>query len=172
MFRYILFTVIAIIVLNISSATAQSPTPVPPHLAHQWQRIANLPPGTPILIRERYAPYPRPCTLDWIDNNSIACDSPEGRIIYPAISLASIAPDTPPNRVPVGFFVAAGVGAIVGGLAGSNGTAGTTAAGVLIGGGFGGAMAAIASSGQSHTPQAGLRIPLRAHPFGRVPFRP
>ena len=145
---------------------------VPAHLGHQWQHIANLPPGTPILIRERYAPYPTPCALAWIDNNSVACDGPEGRIIYPATSLASIAPDTLPSRVPVGFFVAAGAGAILGGLAGSNGTTGTTAAGVLIGGGLGGAMAAIASSGQSHAPRAGLRIPLGAHPFSRLPFRP
>ena len=172
MFHRTLSILVAITTLTTGSALAQTPTTIPPHLAHQWQHIANLPPGTPILIRERYAPYPTPCTLDWIDNNSIACDSPEGRIIYPAISLASIAPDTPPSRVPVGFFVAAGAGAILGGLAGSNGTAGTTAAGVLIGGGFGGAMVAVASSGQSHTPQAGLRIPLRAHPFSRLPMRP
>ena len=145
---------------------------VPAHLAHQWQHIAKLPPGSSILVRERYAPYTTPCMLAWIDNSSIACDTPDGRIIYPAASLVSVAPDTLPSRVPVGFFVAAGAGAILGGLAGSNGTAGTTAAGVLIGGGLGGAMAAIASSGQSHPPQAGLRIPLRAHPFSRVPMRP
>ena len=172
MFHSTFSVFVAVTALTTGSALAQSLSTVPPRLAHQWQHIANLPPGAPILVRERYAPYPSPCTLAWIDNNSIACDSPEGRIIYPAISLASIAPDTPPSRVPVGFFVAAGAGAILGGLAGSNGTAGTTAAGVLIGGGFGGAMVAVASSGQSHTPQAGLRIPLRAHPFSRSPMRP
>ena len=145
---------------------------VPAHLAHQWQHIAKLPPGSSILVRERYAPYTTPCMLAWVDNNSIACDSPEGRIIYPAISLASVAPDNPPSHVPIGILMATGAGAIVGGLAGSNGTAGTTAAGVLIGGGLGGSMAAIASSGQSHTSQAGLRIPLPAHPFSRLPMRP
>ena len=172
MFRCTLPIFIAVITLIAGSVRAQSPTTVPLHLAHQWQRIANLPPGTPILIRERYAPYPTPCTLDWIDNNSIACDNPDGRIIYPAASLVSVAPDIPPSHIPVGILMAIGAGALVGGLAGSNGTAGTTAAGVLIGGGLGGSMAAIASSGQSHTSQAGLRIPLPAHPFSRLPMRP
>lgn len=139
-----------------STAFAQNP--------RNWQRIADLPPGTPILVREHYASYPTPCTLAWIDNNSVACDGPDGRIIYPAASLAAIAPDAPPNHIPVRIFVAAGVGAILGGLAGSNGTPGTTAAGVLIGGGLGGSMAAIATPEISpyRSAPAGIRIPLRA----------
>jgi hypothetical protein len=158
--------------LFVCLATCEAQSTVPPRLTHQWQYIANLPPGAPILIRERYAPYPTPCTLAWIDNNSIACDSPDGRIIYPATSLVSVAPDTPSNHIPVGILVAAGAGAILGGLAGSNGTAGTTAAGAFIGAGLGAGTAAIASSGSAYPPQRGLRIPLRAHPFSRLPMRP
>ncbi len=166
------FTAIPLL-LCVYLATCEAQSTVPPRLAHQLQQIANLPPGTPILVRERYAPYPSPCTLAWIDNNSIACDTPDGRIIYPATSLASVAPDTPPSRVPVGLIVATSAGAILGGLIGSNGSAGSTAAGVFLGAGFvGGVTAAFGSSGPSYPPPGGLRIPLRAHPFSRLPMRP
>jgi len=164
MFHRTLSILVAITTLTTGSALAQTPTTIPPYLAHQWQRIANLPPGTPILVREHYAPYPIPCTLVWIDNNSVACDGPDDRVIYPAASLASIAPDTPPRHIRVGILVATGAGAFLGGLAGSNGTAGTTAAGVLIGGALGASIAAIATPevGPYRSAPAGIRIPLRA----------
>ena len=146
---------------------------VPAHFAHQWQHIAKLPPGSSILVRERYAPYTTPCMLAWVDNSSIACDTPDGRIIYPAASLVSVAPDTHPSHIPVGILMATGAGAILGGLVGSNGTPGTAAAGVFLGAGFvGGVTAAFGSSGPSYPPPGGLRIPLRAHPFSRLPMRP
>jgi len=165
-----------LILLSIALGTyvcSAQTTTIPPHLAAQWQRIANLPPGTSILIREHYTPYPTPCTLAWIDNVSLACDGIDGRVIYPATSLASVASDTPPNHIPVRIFVAAGVGAILGGLAGSNGNAGTTAAGILIGGGLGGSMAAIAGPevGPYRSAPAGIRIPLHAL-HHRVPIFP
>ena len=160
------------IALTTYACLAQTTT-IPPHLAHQWQHIANVPTGTPILIRERYAPYPTPCTLAWIDNNSVACDGPDDRVIYPAASLASIAPDTPPRHIRVGILVTAGAGAFLGGLAGNNGTAGTTAAGVLIGGALGASIAAIATPevGPYRSAPAGIRIPLHAL-HHRVPIFP
>ena len=153
---------------------AQSPTTVPPRLTHQWQHIASLPAGTPVLVRELFAPNPTPCILAWIDNNAVACDGPDGRVIYTATSLAAIAPDTPPSHVPVGLIIATSAGAIIGGIAGSNGTAGTTAAGVFIGAGFLGGIAAASAApeiGPYRSTPAGIRIPLRA-PRRRAPIFP
>jgi len=144
-------------------ATCEAQSTVPPRLTHQWQHIASLPAGTPVLVRELFAPEPTPCILAWIDNNAVACDGPDGRVIYTATSLAAIAPDTPPSHVPIGLIIATSAGAIIGGIAGSNGTAGTTAAGVVIGAGLvGGVTAAVASSHPSYPPPSGIHIPLRA----------
>jgi hypothetical protein len=138
-----------------------------PHLEHQWHKIANLPPGTPILVRQFYDRRQTLCVLAWIDNSSVACDSFEGRVVYPASSILSIVEDTPPlqHRFPTGLVIATATGAIIGGIAGSNGTASDTALGVFIGAGLVGGFTAAVASEPPHAfqpvPQYGVRIPLR-----------
>jgi len=167
----------AILLTLILSATlhAQSPNPtaptttVPPRRAHQRQKIANLPPGSPILVRELYARDPTPCVLTWIDNTSLACEGMAGRVIYSASSLAAVTPDTPrnPHHIPVGFIVAAAAGGIIGGISGSQGNAGDTAAGVFIGAGFAAGFAGLTAAitprqpAPTFGPQPFIRIPLR-----------
>ena len=143
--------------------TSPAPETIAP--SHQWRRIADLPPGSPILIREIHARNSTPCALVWIDNVSLACDGVDGRVIYPATSVASVAPDNPPSQVPVGLIIATTAGAVLGGLEGSNGNAGSTAAGVFLGAGFFAGVAAMVSDQQPSPWRASRRA-------SRVRMRP
>jgi len=76
----------------ITSAFAQTPA-VPHQLTHQWHKVADLPPGTPLLIRTTAPSASIQCRLAWIDQNAVACDLPldGARDVLPIASVKSIA---------------------------------------------------------------------------------
>jgi hypothetical protein len=175
------FLLLVFFALALTTAHAQQDTTVPPRLAHQWQRIADLTPGTLILVQQDDNPYRIPCTLVWIDNNALACDistydAPPHRVIYPAPSIYSVRPAPPPHFAddspsPAPILIGAGIGALLGGIGGSNnGDARTGAVCALLGAGLGGVMGAGLPGQLSGPPrpQYGMRTPLRA---SRIPFR-
>lgn len=146
--------------------------PMPPRLAHQWQRIANLPPGFPILVEERINPLPTQCDLLWIDTHALACTTIDPitgprRIVFPAASIVSVQPqrvatfeeDRPHITGPL---IAMSIGAILGGIAGTqHGGVGTSFAGAAIGGLlFGGIAISIPPPTFAPRPQWTVRIPV------------
>ena len=167
-FRHLL---VAFLYVLPAFALGQTPPSVP---SRQWQKIASLPPGTALLVREQNYPFAVPCALVWIDNASLACDhlGPDGnpqRVIYPATSVISVArmqtwqPATDgPHATPI--LISMGLGALLGGLAGRNTGAGGVAAGAAIGGSLGGGIALAVSGGFNPTPRQGwqVRVPLHA----------
>ena len=182
----ILAVIIALTATTTLAQLPEAPHPLPPHLAHQWQKIAHLPPGTPILIHETYARYPTPCTLIWIDTTSIACDittfdAAPRRIIYPATSIesVSIAPaphfaDSGPSATPILLGIAIG-GLLIGIPAGIHGTAQTGVVGAILGASIGGVIGAATTGTFNPQPRPAwsIRIPLPSHrPIPHTPFRP
>jgi len=79
-------------------ATAQSPyAPQAPASAPSvpWQQLAQMPPGTLLLVHQRGSNWPIQCTLAWINPRSFACDTPATtapaqRLTFPASSLESV----------------------------------------------------------------------------------
>jgi hypothetical protein len=153
---------------------AQVPdAPMPTHLAHQWQRIANLPPGTPILVADRTRSIPTQCDLLWIDTTALACTTVDPiagpqRTIFPATSILSVQPafsafqaDRPHFTGPI---IAATIGAVLGGIAGSHQSVGGAFAGTAIGALiFGGVAISIPPPYPAPRPLWSVRIPV-GHP--------
>jgi hypothetical protein len=145
---------------------------MPTHLTHQWQRIAKLPPGTPIFVDDRTQPIPTQCDLLWIDTTALACNTIDPitgphRIIFPAASIVSVQPqrfatyqeDRPHIAGPI---IAMSIGALLGGVAGTqHGGIGTSFAGAGIGGLiFGGVAISIPPIHPEPHPQWQVRIPV------------
>jgi hypothetical protein len=89
-----------------------------PRLQHQWHKIADLPPGSPVLIRQKLPATTLSCGLAWIDENAVACDIHANgqRVIFPIGTVFAIAPIVaPPPHVRIAPIV---VGAVTGILAG------------------------------------------------------
>jgi len=152
-------------------ATAQQAPPTP---SHQWREIANLPPGSQLLVRQVDSSVLQPCTLAWIDNTALACDifvpdvGPR-RVVYPVASVASVTQQGPPNNPRSGnHIVALCVGMAIGGTAGgilaSEGGVRAGFTGGALGSVVGGALALAATNSFSPRPQPlfSLRVPLRA----------
>ena len=149
-------------------AQTQTPdAPLPPRLTHQWQRIANLPPGTPILVEERTRPIPTQCALLWIDANALACTTGSNRIIFPATSLISVQPAFQRDRPHIpGPIIATTIGAILGGIAGSHQGVGAGFAGAGIGALLFGSIAiSIPPPNPTPRPQWFVRIPVGRRRF-------
>jgi len=169
---------LATLALLVATAHAQTDT-IPPRLLHQWTRIADLPPGTPLLVQETYNPHPTPCTLAWIDNTALACDiipfDAPRRVIYPATSIQSVRPAPPPHYADDDpsmkpFLIGAGIGGLLIGIGASQNGTQDGFVGALLGAGLGGGMAAaISSVNNVIMPRSyGMRIPLRTP---RMPLR-
>lgn len=151
-------------------ATAQQ-TPAP---SHQWREIANLPPGSQLLVRQVDSRVLQPCTLAWIDNTALACDifvpavGPR-RVVYPVASVASVTQQAPPNNPRtdnhiVALCVGMAIGGTAGGILASEGGVRAGFAGGALGSVVGGALALAATNSISPRPQPlfSLRVPLRA----------
>jgi len=95
----------ASIVFAVSAATAaaqspyayapQAPTSAPSGPSVPWQQLAQMPPGTLLLVHQRGSNWPIQCTLAWINPKSFACDTPATtapaqRLTFPASSLESV----------------------------------------------------------------------------------
>jgi hypothetical protein len=123
----------------------------------QWRQTAALPSGTPLQLHLRDNPFPVTCDLVWIDLNAIACETYDfngtpHRTIYPATSVAAIKRRHP--RPLPGYqsddthdralLIAMGVGALIGGVGGSQNSVGGGFAfagiGALVGAAFVGAV--------------------------------
>lgn len=136
--RFALLLTVAIAILPSASRAQDNANPA---LARAWKKIANLPPGTPILVRQAGPGLPQPCQLAWIDNTALACDgwSPDGapqRLIFPAASVASVAKApafAEEKDSHAGVLIGMGVGGVLGILAGQRAGAGAAAVGGLIG---------------------------------------
>ncbi len=71
-----------------------------------WSRVAELPPGTPIVVHQRGYQFPIQCRLVWINPKALACDTvatnvPSQRLVVQAASVDSVhalsyAPPPPP----------------------------------------------------------------------------
>jgi len=157
MLKHFLILLTITMALICTAAFGQTPPPAP---SRQWRKVAQLPPGTRILVREQGKQVPQSCTLTWIDDTKLACDgitaSGTGkieRLIYPIASVASVSPQAmpnDPNRSHVkGALIGAGIGAAAGGLvfgiATESGRAG--AIGALIGSLSGAEVGVLASGG-------------------------
>jgi len=162
MLRPTLLTLTLLATLHLQAQTPDAPTP--PHLTHQWQRIANLPPGTPILVANRTQPIPTQCDLLWIDTSALACTTGPQRIIFPVTSILSVQPAFQPDHPHIpGPLIATTIGAILGGIAGSqHGGVGTGFAGAGMGALiFGGtALAFSPPPYPAPLPQWSVRIPI------------
>lgn len=138
-------------------AQGQATTPPP---SRQWRKVAQLPPGSRILVRKQGKQVPQSCTLAWIDDATLACDGVRAsgtgvaeRLTYPIASVASVSPQVmpnDPNRSHVkGALIGAGIGAVAGGLvfgvATESGRAG--AIGALLGSLSGAEVGVLASGG-------------------------
>jgi hypothetical protein len=138
--------------------------------SRQWRQIANLPPGSQLLVRKQGQNAPQACMLAWIDTAALACDvsvpvSAVRRIIYPIASVASVTQqvwhDHSDSHI-CGVCIGMAVGALVGGLGGSHYSAGASAAGIGIGALAGGGVVLAATSGPRSQPYWSVRVPLRA----------
>jgi hypothetical protein len=173
-----LFFIILGLVLMVALAGAQTTAPPP---SRQWQKIASLPPGSQLLVREQGNPLQQPCTLVWIDNTALACDVfiPAGgvrRVVYPIATVTSVTQQVWQNEEEEhthfrALFIGMGCGALAGGLLAKE--AGTSAgfAGAAIGSLAGGSLALAATNGfgSPAPPQWTFPLPMRAL---RMPFRP
>lgn len=143
--RYI-FASVLVLPLFITHAQAQT---------RQWKHTAALPPGTPLQLHIRDNPYPVNCDLVWIDLNALACETydfngPPHRVVYPATSIAAVK-RRHPRSLPTypsddnhdrALLIAMGVGALIGGVGGSQNSVGGGFAcagiGALVGAAFAG----------------------------------
>jgi len=101
MFRPALYS---LTLLSCAAASAQyappnySPQPYAPQSpTTSWQQVAEMPPGTLLVIHQRGSNWPIQCALAWINPKSLACDTPattapSQRLIFQANSVDSIQP--------------------------------------------------------------------------------
>jgi len=147
---------------------------------HNWNKIADLPPGTPLEVHEPYARSSTDCTLVWIDNNALACDTFDlhgaaQRVVYLRAEIESVQrvkPESADHGKATAILIGMGIGGTVGGLVARNAGPGPIAAFVALGMGVGGGIpaGAFAGMGAPRTqPQFGVRIPLshRTGPYFR-----
>jgi hypothetical protein len=138
---------------------------------HNWQKIADLPSGTPLEVHEPYARYSTDCTLVWIDNNALACDTFDlhgaaQRVVYRRAGIESVQrvrPEDADHGKAVAVLIGMGIGGTVGGLVARDTTPGAIAAFVALGMGIGGGIPAGAFTEMGPPrpqPQFGVRIPL------------
>ena len=138
---------------------------------HNWQKIADLPPGTPLEVHEPYARVSTDCTLVWIDNNALACNVPDvagaqRRVIYRRAELESIErvkPESADHAKAAAILIGMGIGGTVGGLVARNAGPGPIALFAALGASVGGGIPAGVFAGMGAPrpqPQFGVRIPL------------
>ena len=165
MLRPTLLTLTLLATLHLQAQTPDAPTH--PHLTHQWQRIANLPPGTPILVANRTQLLPTQCDLLWIDTTALACATGPQRIIFPVTSILSVQPAFQRDRPHIpGPIIATTIGAILGGIAGSHQDVGAGFAGAGIGALlFGGIAISIPPPNPTPRPQWFVRFPVGRRRF-------
>jgi hypothetical protein len=145
-----------------------------------WQKIADLPPGTPLEVHEPYARTSADCTLVWIDNNALACDTFDlrgavQRVVYRRAEIESVQrvkPESADRGKAIAILIGMGIGGTVGGLMARNAGPGPIAAFAAIGMGVGGGIPAGVFEGMGSPqprPQFGVRIPLghRSRPVFR-----
>ena len=153
-----------LVLLGCSFAAAQST--IGPH---NWQKIADLPPGTLLEVHEPYARYSADCTLVWIDNNALACDTfdlhgASQRVVYRRAEIESVQrvkPENADHGKAIAILIGMGIGGAVGGLVARDAGPGPIAAFAAMGMGVGGGIpaGAFARIGPPQ-PQFGLRIPV------------
>ena len=155
-----------LVLLGCSFAAAQST--IGPH---NWQKIADLPPGTLLEVHEPYARYSADCTLVWIDNNALACDTFDlhgaaQRVVYRRAEIESVQrvkPESADHGKATALLIGMGIGGILGGLMARNAGPGPIAAFAALGAGVGAGIPAGLFAGMG-PPQPrshfGIRIPL------------
>jgi len=136
-----------------------------------WQKMADLPPGTPLEVHEPFARGSADCTLVWIDNNALACDTfdPHGeaqRIVYRRAEIESVQrvkPESADRGKATAILIGMGIGGTLGGLMARNAGPGPIAAFAAAGAGVGGGIPAGVFAGMGPPQprsQFGVRIPL------------
>jgi hypothetical protein len=144
---------------------AQSPGP------HNWQKIADLPPGTPLEVHETYARFAADCTLVWVDNNALACDTFDlhgvaQRVVYRRTEIESVQRtklESADHGKATAVLIGMGIGGALGGLVARNAGPGPIAAFAALGMGVGGGIPAGMFVGMGSArlqPRFGVRIPL------------
>jgi hypothetical protein len=151
---------------NIASPQALTPGP------RNWLKIADLPPGTALEVHEPYARYSADCTLVWIDNNALACDTFDlhgaaQRVVYRRAEVESVQrvkPESADHEKATAVLIGMGIGGTLGGLIARNAGPGPialfAAMGMCIGGGIPAGMFAGMGDPPRPQPQFGVRIPL------------
>jgi hypothetical protein len=138
---------------------------------HNWNKIADLPPGTPLEVHEPYARTSTDCTLVWIDNNALACDTFDlrgvvQRVVYRRAEIESVQrvkPESADRGKAIAILIGMGIGGAVGGLVARNAGPGPIAAFAALGASIGGGIPAGVFAGMGPPrpqPQFGVRIPL------------
>jgi len=93
--------------------------PPAPSPVNEWLKVAELPPGTPIVVHQRGYNWPVQCSLVWINPKALACDTvasnvPSQRLVIQANSVDNIhalsyAPPqqayNPPQQAPAPIYV-------------------------------------------------------------------
>jgi len=86
--------------------------PPAPNPANEWLRVAELPPGTPIVVHQRGYNWPVQCSLVWINPKALACDTvasnvPSQRLVIQANSVDNIhaLSYNPPQAAPAPSYV-------------------------------------------------------------------
>jgi len=137
-----------------------------------WQKIADLPPGTPLVVHEPYARTSADCTLVWIDNNALACDTFDlhgaaQRVVFRRAEIESVQrvkPDSAGHENATAILIGMGIGGALGGLMARNAGPGPIALFAALGMGIGGGIPAGIFAGMGAPsqprPQFGVRIPL------------
>jgi hypothetical protein len=172
-----LFFIVFGLILMVALADAQTAPPTP---SRQWQKIASLPPGTQLLVREQSSPMQQPCTLVWIDNAALACDvfvpaSGVRRVVYPIATVISVSPQFAQNFPEEhthfrALFIGMGCGALAVGLLAKQESTSAGFAGAAIGALAGGGLTMAAIHGvEQPGPQWYVALPTHAL---RMPFRP
>jgi hypothetical protein len=166
---FILLTIA--VALMYTAAFGQTPQPAP---SRQWQKIAELPTGTPLIVREQGKQLAQVCTLVWIDNAALACDAyaldgGTQRLVYPIASIASVARQPSPEEKDSRFRLKAtlfgmGVGGLAGGLAAKGISTDAGFAGAAVGSLLGGSLVIAATNGPPR-PMWAVSLPFRSRRF-------
>ena len=171
MFKHFLILLTITLALICTAAFGQTPQPAP---SRQWQKIAELPTGTPLIVREQGKQLAQVCTLVWIDNTALACDTfaPDGgtkRLVYPIASLTSVARQPSPEEKDRRFRLGAtlfgmGCGGLVGGLVTKGISTNAGFAGAAVGSLLGGSLVLAATNGPPQ-PMWVMPLPFRSRRF-------
>ena len=137
-----------------ASVLPEAPVPVAvagalPQKDAQWDRVEALVPGESIELRDRATGVRTECVLAYASASALGCDSggpydPLRRVVYPKAGIdrvwvVRLARGASPKVVLIG----AGIGAVLGGLAGANSNASVTVRGAALGSLLGAGIAGI-----------------------------